>query len=67
MEGNLQHATREVFGNIVPWMRVLFSAIIFASMGAMAWQVWARVRLGQRGQPGGFERDWRLWFRRVVA
>ena len=59
--------TREVFGNIVPWMRVVFYVMIYASLASLAWQVWGRVRLWRRGQPGGFERDWRLWLRRVAV
>lgn len=59
--------TREVFGNIAPWMRVVFYAMVFASLGVLAWQVWARVRLWRQGQPGSFARDWRVWVRRLAT
>lgn len=59
--------TREVFGNIVPWMRVVFYGMIFASLGSLAWQVWARAKLWSQGKPGGFERDWRLWLNRIMV
>lgn len=57
--------TREVFGNITAWMRVVFYLLMLAGMGSLAWQVWGRVRLWRQGQPGGFETDWRLWLRRI--
>ena len=60
-------ATREVFGNVAPWMRVVFYALMLASLGALAWQVWRRARQWRRGRPGGFERDWRLWLRRIAV
>ena len=60
-------ATREVFGNITPWMRAAFYTLIFASLGVLAWQVAMRGRLWRKGQPNGFERDWRLWLRRLVV
>ena len=60
----MNNATREVFGNIAPWMQVVFFVMIALSVGAIVWQVMARVRLWRKGQPGGFERDWRVWIRR---
>ena len=30
---DMNNATREVFGNIAPWMRVVFFIMIAASMG----------------------------------
>lgn len=63
----LSTPTREVFGNIAPWMRVVFYAMIFVSLGVLAWQVWGRARLWRQGQPGGFERDWRVWLRRLLV
>ena len=59
----MNNATREVFGNIAPWMQVVFFVMIAASIGAIVWQVMAHVRLWRKGQPGGFERDWRVWIR----
>src|SRR5437868_3305311 len=64
---DLQKATREVFGNIAPWMRVLFYAMIYGSLGFVAWRIWARARLWRKGQPGGFERNWRVWIERIVV
>ena len=58
----MNNATREVFGNIAPWMRVVFFIMIAASIAVLVWQVVARVRLWRKGQPGGFERDWRCGF-----
>ena len=62
---DLNAATREVFGNIDPWMRVVFYVMIYASLGALVWQVAVRVWLWYKGQPGGFERDCRVWIRRL--
>jgi Fe-S oxidoreductase/nitrate reductase gamma subunit len=59
--------TREIYGNIVPWMRVVFYLMMFASMGWIAWQVWHRARLWNQGQPGGFETNWRVWLRRLAV
>ena len=59
--------TREVYGNILPWMRWVFYAMTFASMGWVAWQVVSRARLWRQGQPGGFETDWRVWVRRIAV
>jgi Fe-S oxidoreductase len=59
--------TREVFGNIAPWMRAVFYGMIFASLGSLVWQVWRRWKLWCQGQPGGFERDWRLWLSRIMT
>ena len=58
--------TREVFGNIAPWMQWLFYGAIFLSLGALGWRVAGRVRLWRKGQSSGFERDWRVWLRRLI-
>src|SRR5207247_9421306 len=63
---DVNNATREVFGNIAPWMRVVFFIMIAASIAVLVWQVAARALLWRKGQKGGFERDWRVWSRRVV-
>ena len=63
---DMNNATREVFGNIAPWMRVVFFIMIAASIAVLVWQVVARVWLWRKGQKGGFERDWRVWSRRLV-
>ena len=65
--GLLDAPTREVFGNIAPWMRAIFYGLILASLGVLAAQVWERARLWRLGQPGGFEKDWRLWVRRLAV
>lgn len=57
--------TREVFGNVEPWMRVVFYGLIVASLGVLAWQVRSRAKLWKQGRPGGFEQDWRLWWSRL--
>ena len=62
----MNNATREVFGNIAPWMQVVFFVMIAASIGVLVWQVVAHVRLWRKGQSGGFERDWRVWTRRLI-
>ena len=62
----MNNATREVFGNIAPWMRVVFFIMIAASIAVLVWQVVTRVWLWRKGQRGGFERDWRVWSRRLV-
>src|SRR5437870_13232398 len=63
---DMNNATREVFGNVAPWMRVVFFIMIAASIAVLVWQVAARVLLWRKGQQGGFERDWRVWSRRLV-
>src|SRR5437667_9757661 len=64
---DVNNTTREVFGNIAPWMRVVFFVMIAASIGVLVWQVVTHVRLWGKGQPGGFERDWRVWIGRLVT
>src|SRR5256884_9845200 len=64
---DMNNATREVFGNIAPWMRVVFFIMIGASIAVLVWQIAARVWLWRKGQKGGFERDWRVWSRRLVG
>jgi Fe-S oxidoreductase/nitrate reductase gamma subunit len=64
---DVDNATREVFGNIAPWMQILFFVMIAASLGVLLWQAAARVWLWRKGQPGGFERDWRVWMQRLAV
>jgi len=64
---DINNATREVFGNIAPWMQVVFFVMIFASIGWLVWQVIARARFWGKGEPGGFERDWRVWLQRLTV
>src|SRR5712691_9474908 len=59
--------TREVFGNIAPWMQVVFFVMIAASIGWLLWQVAARTLLWRKGQKGGFECDWRVWIERLIV
>src|SRR2546423_11164254 len=61
---NPDNATREVFGNIAPWMQVVFFTMIAVSIGWLLWQLWARAVLWRKGQKGGFERGWRVWLQR---
>jgi Fe-S oxidoreductase/nitrate reductase gamma subunit len=60
-------ATREVFGNIAPWMRVVFFAMILVSMSWLAWQLEKHRRRWRMGKRPGFERDWRVWVERLVV
>lgn len=63
----LKQVTREVFGNVAPWMQVAFYGLMTLSMAVLVWRVVMRARLWARGVPGGFERDWRLWVRRLMV
>jgi Fe-S oxidoreductase/nitrate reductase gamma subunit len=58
--------TREVFGNIAPWMRVVFYGAILASLGLTAWQVYRRARLWRRGEKRG-PWDWRAGLKRLLV
>lgn len=64
---NLNQVTREVFGNVAPWMRGVFYALMALSVAVLVWRVVQRGRYWAQGQPGGFERDWRLWVRRLMV
>src|SRR5207244_12899931 len=64
---DINNATREVFGNIAPWMRVVFFIMIAASIAVLVWQVVSRAWLWQKGRQGGFERDWRVWVQRLAV
>lgn len=64
---NLKQVTREVFGNVAPWMQGLFYALMALSIAVLVWRVVTRARLWAKGQPGGFERDWKLWARRLAV
>jgi Fe-S oxidoreductase/nitrate reductase gamma subunit len=64
---DLNAATREVFGNITPWMQVMFFAMIALSIGVLGWQVFSHFRQWRKGRAGGFERDWRVWLRRLTV
>ena len=63
----MNNATREVFGNIAPWMQVVFFAMILASFAWLAWQLEDRRRRWRKGRRPGFERDWRVWLERLVV
>jgi len=63
----MNEPTREVFGNVAPWMQGLFYALILGSLVLSALQVSARYRLWRRGTPGEAERDWRVWLRRLAV
>jgi Fe-S oxidoreductase/nitrate reductase gamma subunit len=62
----MNDATREVFGNIAPWMRVVFFCMIAVSIGWPVWKVWARARLWRKGQRGGVEHNWRVRIQRLI-
>jgi Fe-S oxidoreductase/nitrate reductase gamma subunit len=64
---DVNSATREVFGNIAPWMRVVFFIMIAASIVVLVWQVAARAWLWRKGRQDGFERDWRVWVQRLAV
>ena len=64
---DINNATREVFGNIVPWMRVVFFIMIAAASAVLVWQLAARIWLWRKGQKGGFEYSWRVWIRRLAV
>lgn len=57
--------TREVFGNILPWMQTVFYLLMAVSIGVLLGRVGSRVRLWCKGVPGDFECDWRLWVSRL--
>jgi Fe-S oxidoreductase/nitrate reductase gamma subunit len=61
----METATREVFGNIAPWMRAVFYAMMFASLGLLAWRLLRLFRLYSAGRAGGPEKDPLLWFSRL--
>jgi Fe-S oxidoreductase/nitrate reductase gamma subunit len=63
---DVQTTTREVFVNIAPWMRAVFFVMTAASILFLAWQLDRRRRLWRKAHRGGFERDWRVWVRRLV-
>src|SRR4029079_13563903 len=63
----MNNATREVFGNIAPWMQVVFFAMILNSFGWLAWQLEDRRRRWRNGQRPGFERDWGVWLERLLV
>ena len=46
---DLNHATRQVFGNITPWMQVIFFAMILVSFGWLGWQLENRRRRWFKG------------------
>jgi len=64
---DLDKATRQVFGNIAPWMQVVFFAMIAASFLWLAWQLESRRRRWRKGRLPGFVRDWRVWIERLLV
>ena len=64
---DLNHATRQVFGNIAPWMQLVFFAMILLSFGWLAWQLESRRRRWRKGRRPGFERDWHVWIQRLTV
>ena len=49
---DVNSTTREVFGNIAPWMRVVFFVMIAASIAVLGWQVLDHVRQWRKGRAG---------------
>src|SRR6267378_1173892 len=62
----MNDATREVFGNIAPWMRVVFFGMIAVSIAWPIWQIWARARLWRKGQNGGVEQNWMVRIEQLI-
>src|SRR5436309_7059761 len=62
----MNDATREVFGNIAPWMRVVFFCMMAVSIGWPVWKVWVRAKLWWKGQRGGFEHSWRVRIQQLI-
>lgn len=58
--------TREVFGNVAPWMQTLFYVLILAAIGAAGLRLWRRLALWRRGVAGEWERDPRTWIKRLA-
>lgn len=63
----MNEPTREVFGNVIPAMRVLFYALIFGSIALLVFQVWKRSRLWIIGQKGEIERNPRIILQRLLT
>ncbi len=63
----MNNATREVFGNITPWMQWVFFVMIAASFGVLGWQLFAHLRSWRKGQAGGYERSPRVWIQRLTV
>ncbi len=63
----IDNISREVFGNIAPWMQYLFFAMMAASIGVLGWQIWNHFRQWRRGEKGGFERNPRVWLQRLTV
>ena len=64
---NMNNATREVFGNIAPWMRVVFFLMIALSMGWPAWQISLRARLWWKGHHDARKWNWRVRMQRFLV
>ena len=64
---NMNNATREVFGNIAPWMRVVFFLIMALSIGWPAWQISVRARLWRKGHHDTREWNWRVRMQRFLV
>lgn len=58
---------REVFGNIAPWMQWVFFALMAASLGVLAWQIYRHFLYWRRGEKGGFEKNPRVWLERLTV
>jgi Fe-S oxidoreductase/nitrate reductase gamma subunit len=58
--------TREVFGNVAPWMQAVFYGVTLLSLAISGWLVARRARLWAQGCEGEWERDPRVWLRRLL-
>jgi Fe-S oxidoreductase len=63
----MDDATREVFGNVAPWMRIVFFGLMAVSVGWPIWRVWTRARLWRKGQRGGIEQSWSVRIQRLFT
>ena len=64
---DVNSATREVFGNIAPWMRWVFFVLMALSIGWPSWQIWARARLWRKGQQRVHEWNWKVRIQRFLV
>ncbi len=59
--------TREVFGNVQPWMQALFYGMLLLSVGIFVARVIRRVRLWRKTQAGWEKINWRIGVSRLIT
>jgi hypothetical protein len=64
---DVDSTTREVWGNIAVWMRVVFFAMIAASLAVLGWQLLNHVRQWRQGRPADLKKSWRSWLQRLTV